>query len=104
MKTLLLAIAALICMTSFAGAQPACAPFPWCAHGNWLDKHCWCYRYRGPQWSHGDRWGDDGWGGDGGGWNDEDGHDRGGWDGDDGSHDGGDWNDGKHKRGKNRGD
>jgi hypothetical protein len=32
------------------------------------------------------------------------GHDRGGWDGDDGSHDGGDWNDGKHKRGKNRGD
>jgi hypothetical protein len=63
MKTLLLAIAALICMTSFAGAQPACAPFPWCAHGNWLDKHCWCYRYRGPQWSHGDRWGDDGWGG-----------------------------------------
>ena len=59
MKTLLLAIAALICLTSFAGAQPACAPFPWCAHGNWLDKHCWCYRYRGPQWSHSDRWGDD---------------------------------------------
>jgi hypothetical protein len=108
MKTFLLAIAALICMTSFAGAQPACAPFPWCAHGNWLDKHCWCYRYRGPQWSHGNRWGDDeGWGGDGGddggGWNDEDGHDRG-WDGGDGHRDGGDWNDGNHKRGKNRGD
>jgi hypothetical protein len=103
MRTLLLAFAALICMTSFAGAQPACAPFPWCASGNWLDKHCWCYRYRGPQWSHrggwqgGERWGDDG------GWDgDDDRGDRGGWDGDD--DDSGGWNNGKHKRGRDRDD
>ncbi|HZP09353.1 hypothetical protein, partial [Methyloceanibacter sp.] len=70
MKTLLLAIAALIGMTSFADAQPPCAPFPWCASGNWLDKHCWCYRYRGPQWGY--DWGNDGgWNDDGGWWRDD---------------------------------
>ena len=49
MRSLLLAIAALLGMSSFAEAQPPCRPIEWCASGNWLDKHCWCYR-RGPQW------------------------------------------------------
>ena len=56
MRSLWLAIAALLGMSSFAEAQPPCRPIEWCAYGNWLDKHCWCYR-RGPQWwGGGGRW------------------------------------------------
>jgi hypothetical protein len=96
MRTLLLTIAALLGMTSFAAAQPPCRPIQWCAQGNWLDKHCWCYqRYGYGGWGEG-RWGrhggswdnDDGWDNNGGGDND------GGWDDDDGGNGG--------KKGKRR--
>jgi hypothetical protein len=80
MRQLLLATIVLIGMTSFAQAQPSCRPIQWCADGNWLDKHCWCYqRYGYGRWGQG-RWGDDG------GWDDDDGRgDDGGWDDDDGA-------------------
>lgn len=98
MKTFLLTIAALLGMTSFAEAQPPCRPIQWCAHGNWLDKHCWCYR----RYGYGG-WGERRWGGGGGGWNDGGGWDNGGggWD------NGGGWDDddggnGKGKKGKRR--
>ena len=96
MRTLLFTIAALLGMTSFAQAQPPCRPIQWCAHGNWLDKHCWCYRQYGyGRWGEG-RWGrHGGWDNDGGGWD----NDGGGWDNDDGGWD----NDGGNGNGKKKG-
>ena len=100
MKTFLLTIAALLGMTSFAEAQPPCRPIQWCAHGNWLDKHCWCYR----RYGYGG-WGERRWGGGGGGgWNDGGGWDNGGggWDNGGGGWDNDDGGNGKGKKGKRR--
>jgi hypothetical protein len=85
MRQFLLAAVVLIGMTSFAQAQPSCRPIQWCADGNWLDKHCWCYQ----RYGYG-RWGDDG------GWDDDGGRGDDGWDDDDGGNGNG------KKKGKRR--
>ena len=74
MRVLLVGFAIFIGMPSLAYAQPPCAPIYWCREGNWLDRHCWCYRHGG-QWGYGgERWWGDGPRGDHD-WDDNDDHD-----------------------------